>query len=350
MNYAGVILVITLLLTLIPGGVMANDAKIPREGTVFVGENDLDISECNIRTGDEIAFWTSGSPEGTPDARARVMDTRRFFVDPSIFSGKTGKWFELMTKREVFTVEDPWLQFEVVENGIDHEPEWIKRGNLVSFKIATNMYLISKRPGSAGVPVTIHLTGPNSTEFTQLISPMGTFNLENVYVYYSPYDTGAVWETKEEKEYPDGEYIAWASCNVNQIDEKNPGETITTSLKTTFFLSRNKEDMDKKVKAEEEEKVSSEKSSEKKETVSESETAPPITPEVTMTPEIIITPEPLPTWTPEPTREVTPKPTKPPLPSPPKPSQTTNPKQPLNAVVSIAALGAAVILLSRNNP
>ena len=344
MNYAGIILVITLFLTLIPGGVMANDAKIPREGTVFVGETDLDISECNIRTGDEIAFWTSGSPEGTPDARARVMDTRRFYVDPAIFSGKTGKWFELMTKREVFTVEDPWLQFEVVENGIDHEPEWIKRGNLVSFKIATNMYLISKRPGSAGVPVTISLTGPNSTEFTQLIAPMGTFNLERVFVYYSPYDTGAVWETKEEKEYPDGEYTAWASCNVNQIGEKNPGETITTSLKTTFFLSKNIEDMNK-VAETEEEKENSEKSDEKEEKITEREVTQTITPEVTMTPEIIITPEPLPTWTPEPTREVTPKPTKPPLPSPPKPSETT-PKQPLNALVSIAALGAALILLS----
>ena len=76
-------LILILLFTVT--GAHALDTRIPKEGVVFVGENGIDISECNVRAGDEIAFWSSGFPEGTPDSRARVMDPRNFFVDPLLF-------------------------------------------------------------------------------------------------------------------------------------------------------------------------------------------------------------------------------------------------------------------------
>lgn len=354
MGYRTFFLLIALIICILSQDVLALDSKIPKEGTVFVGENDIDISECNVRTGEEIAFWSSGSPEGTPDSRAKVMDATHFFVDPTFFSGKTGTWYGLTSKKPVFKVEDPWLQLDVIENGIDHEPEWIKKGNLVSFKISTNMYAISERVGSAGAPVKINLTGPNETTYSQLNSPTGTYNLENIYVYYSPFDTGAIWETKSETEYPEGEYTAWATCNVNDINEKNSGEGVTTSTKTTFILS--------KIKPEEEEEEKEEKNTDSdkdktenedendNEEESESDNEPVITKEPTPEP----TEEPVPELTLDITPEVTkpiatftPKPTKPPLPSPPKNSPEKTQKQPLNFGLCFLALVAGLILTVR---
>lgn len=336
---------LVLILLLSGTGVHALDTKIPKEGMVFVGEYGIDISECNVRPGDEIAFWSSGFPEGTPDSRAKVMDTRNFFVDPVFFSGKTGTWYGLISKKPVFKVEDPWIQFDVVEQGIDHEPEWIKKGNLVSFKISTNMYQLSDRPGSAGVPVRINLTGPNETAYTTLISPTGSYNLGKIFAYYSPYDTGAIWETRDDEKYPEGEYTAWATILVNDIAEKNPGETVTTSLKTTFLLSKVKPDKEKKSDKGTSDKKSS-SISDKEE--SEDQKKEKVTP----------TPTPVPTTeepVPEPTLDITPiitqsdvkvaaKPTNPPLPSPPK-GKSTAKKQPLNALICIISLGAAMVFV-----
>lgn len=350
-------LLITLILCLTASHVLALDTIISKEGTVFVGENDIDISECNVRTGDEIAFWSSGSPEGTPDSRAKVMDATHFFVDPTLFSGKTGTWYGLVSKKPVFKVEDPWLQLDVVENGIDHEPEWVKKGNLVSFKISTNLYAISERTGSAGAPVRINLTGPNETVYTQLTSPNGEYDLENIFVYYSPFDTGAVWETEDDTEYPEGEYTAWATCNVNDINEKNPGEGITTSTKTTFTMSKVKPEKEEKSEKENESDNSS--SEDDKESNSDEHTETSETNESEETPTPTPTPEPTEEPVPEATLDigpkiteitidVTPNPTKAPLPSPPKTSgEKSTPKQSLDSTICILALVSCLIIAVR---
>ena len=62
-GFVQIFLILILTLLLFGTGAYALDSKIPKEGTVFVGENDLDISDCNVRAGDEIAFWSSGPEE-----------------------------------------------------------------------------------------------------------------------------------------------------------------------------------------------------------------------------------------------------------------------------------------------
>jgi hypothetical protein len=348
MNCPRVFLILIISLLILSSGVLALDSKVPKDGVVFVGENDIDISDCNVRAGDEIAFWSSGSPEGTPDSRAKVMDARHFFVDPAFFSGKTGTWYGLVSKKPVFKVEDPWIQFDVVEQGIDHEPEWIKKGNLVSFKISTNMYVLSERPGSAGVTVRINLTGPNETVYTTLQSPTGSYNLENIFVYYSPFDTGAAWETKDDTIYPEGEYTAWASIQVNDIGEKNPGDGITTSLKTTITLSKVKPEEKKQDETDDEkEENGANESSDDEEEESETPTPTPSpTPEPTEEPTPVLTIDITPIVTSS-VEEVTARPTKPPLPSPPKTSDEKTPKQPLGLFVCILSLSAVFILVGK---
>ncbi|MDD1727999.1 MAG: DUF3821 domain-containing protein, partial [Methanospirillum sp.] len=206
---------------------------------VYVGETDLDVSECNVRTGDEIAWWESGNPQGTPTARAKITDTRHFTVDKETFSGHTGKWYELIGKKSVFSVEEPTLEIDLNENGIDTVPASIKRGNLVSFKISTNMAGLSQRAGSSGVPVTINMTGPNDTVYHTLKSTRTEeFNLDKVYAYTSPYDTGAVWDTSDEKKFPDGDYTISAITNINKINENNPDTGKTSTEKKTYTLGK----------------------------------------------------------------------------------------------------------------
>ncbi|HWQ67049.1 MAG TPA: DUF3821 domain-containing protein [Methanospirillum sp.] len=235
------LLILSILLTglLLVPAVLAGENKVQRDGTVYVGETDLDLSDCNVRNGDEIAWWESGNPQGTPTSRARVADVRRFTVDPATFSGHTGTWYGLIGKKEVFKVEEPFIQIDLNENGIDTEPLSIKRGSLVSFAISTNLAGVSQRAGSSGAEVKIILTGPNSTEYKTLTSSRTeNFNLDKVFVYTSPYDTGAVWDTTDSKKFPDGEYTLSVTTNVNKINDTNPKSGGTYSEEKTYRLGK----------------------------------------------------------------------------------------------------------------
>jgi hypothetical protein len=272
------VIIISLLFTglfLIPAA-LAGESKVPHDGTVYVGEADLDLSDCDIRNGDEIAWWESGNPQGTPTARARVTDVMRFTIDPETFRGHTGTWYGLIGKKVAFKVEDPFLQADFVENGIDIEPDSIKRGNLVSFKISTNLAGLSQRPGSSGAIVTLNLTGPNETIYHTLTSTRtNDFNLDKVYVYTSPYDTGAVWDTSDVKKFPDGEYSLSAITNVNRINEINPEIGATCTEKKTFTLGKTE------VKKTEKDTDKLEKTSDKKKSDLSEESTGNVTPTVT---------------------------------------------------------------------
>ncbi|PKL59348.1 MAG: hypothetical protein CVV33_08310, partial [Methanomicrobiales archaeon HGW-Methanomicrobiales-4] len=271
-------IIISIILTgllLVPAA-LAGESKVPRDGTVYVGEADLDLSDCSIRNGDEIAWWESGNPQGTPTARAQISDVRKFTIDPDTFRGHTGTWYGLIGKKSAFKVEEPFLQVDLMENGIDTEPDSIKRGNLVSFKISTNLADLSQRPGSSGAIVTLNLTGPNETIYHTLTSTRTEeFNLEKVYVYTTPYDTGAVWDTADAKKFPDGEYTLSAITNVNRINEINPESGATYTEKRTYTLGKTevkpgKTDIEKTEKTTSTKK--SELSAESTETVTPTET------------------------------------------------------------------------------
>ncbi len=349
------LLYLLLIVCLIVPAVSSVENIIPKEGTVFVGEEDLDLSYCNVRAGEEIAWWSSGNPAGVPDARAKIGDVRRFYVDPTLFSSHSGTWYTLSTKETVFKVEEPWIQLEVVENGLDYDLDWIKQGNLISFKISTNMYIISERSGAAGVPVSINLTGPNNTVLTSVDSPQGEFNLNNIYVYYSPYDTGAAWETKDASKYPPGKWRAMAKINVNNIFENNEVAGSTYTDDVVFALAKEKPVKGEEEKESDENNNTTEEEKEVTKTPTETKTPTP-------TPTVVVTYEP-PVITEVPTM-ITPEPIKPSdvkseetskastssnsssssaYPHPPK---TTPKEQPLPYTLILAALGISALGLT----
>jgi hypothetical protein len=402
------ILLILISCTFIIPGTLAGESKVPRDGTVYIGEAELDLSDCAIRNGDEIAWWESGNPQGTPAARARVADVRRFTVDPETFRGHTGMWYGLIGKKPAFKVEEPFLQADLVENGIDTQPDSIKRGNLVSFKISTNLAALSQRSGSSGALISLNLTGPNETEYHTLSSPhTNDFNLDAVYVYASPYDTGAVWDTSDEQKFPDGEYTFSAITNVNRINEVNPESGATYTEKKTYLLGKTEVKPSEKEEEEDAEDSNTnlttsdesdakdsdetETTSPKKKTKSELEaeeaarlgraTSEPTpeepelnstpdssqeersaedleedkttepTPDVTEEQTTIATPEPTAEITEEPTPEITLHPTRTPLPRPPGPGASpTKQATPIHPALILGAMisGAIIAIVRRN--
>jgi len=204
---------------------------------VFVGESGLDLTRAGVRAGTDIAWWMGGVTENLPDARYTVIDSSHFFVDPDIFSGKIGAWYTLQQKRQVFDILEPSLRLEISESGLNYDESWIKKGNFVSFTIHTSMAEMAQRSGCPGTPITIEMKGPDGTIYTTLgLTGSAPFNLVDIPVYYTPYDTGVVWETKRD-EYPEGEYSFRAIATANSLSENYPMIGMTTTEWQTITLS-----------------------------------------------------------------------------------------------------------------
>ena len=204
---------------------------------VFVGESGLDLTRAGVRAGTEIAWWAGGFSHSLPDVRYSVMDSSNFFVDPAIFSGKVGLWYTLQQSEQVFDLIEPSLRLEVNEAGINYDETWIQKGNLVSFKIYTSMAEMEKRTECFGASITIEMKGPDDAIYTTLgLSGSTPFNLVDIPVYYTPYDTGVVWDTKLD-DYPEGEYSFRAVATVNGLSDNYPMTDMTITEWQTFILS-----------------------------------------------------------------------------------------------------------------
>lgn len=233
----GFVLLLLCLILMTVGYAHAATNVVAREGTVFLGEKGLDLSQTAVSTGTEIAWWSGGSPSGMPQERYKVMDSKRFDVSYPVFEGKTGSWYTLEGKNLAFIIEEPFFSIEIQESGWDWEKDWIKRGSLITFSIKSNLITaIANRPTSNSVPVTIIVTGPDGVEYSKLKpSKDDTYALENILAYYDPFSTGVVWDTGL-PDYPDGTYTIRAYTNVNGIDEQAPADGMTRTEPQTFIL------------------------------------------------------------------------------------------------------------------
>jgi hypothetical protein len=204
---------------------------------VFVGESGLDLTRAGVRAGTEIAWWAGGFSQGIPDARYNVMDSSNFFMDPAIFSGKIGLWYTLQQSEQVFNLIEPSLRLEVNEAGVNYDETWIKKGNLVSFTIYTSMAEMAQRTECFGASITIEMKGPDDAIYTTLgLLGSAPFNLVDIPVYYTPYDTGVIWDTKLD-DYPEGKYSFRAIATVNGLFENYPMTDMTMTEWQTFILS-----------------------------------------------------------------------------------------------------------------
>ncbi len=212
----------------------ATITDIPEGGTVFVGEQGLNITAAGIAPGGQIARFGAGGNIQTdaPSDVVVVSDPTSFYVIPGTFGTATGAWYTWPGRELAFIVKDPSLQVRVINTRTGREPgSGFVSGDPLGFRIETNLYSIAQRPGVNGAPVTIHVRDPTGAEFTSLVGPGGaTTSLVEIPVNASVYETGAVWTT-ETAHYRAGTYEVWADCNANRIrDNYNEvGKTTTRS-------------------------------------------------------------------------------------------------------------------------
>jgi hypothetical protein len=241
--------VLVLLLLTLPAGAMAVApiSTIAPGNTVFLGEEGLDITAA-LGGYDRIGWWASAANLYTsaPSYTMTVSNPSAFSVSPSEFSGRLGPWYRInpsgvncppagcdSPSSVVFTVADPNLDIRVDDAtvGVDATANgWITTGDEVSFRITTNLYQITQRPGVSAVPIWIGVESPDGATYSSLINAAGiSTSLMDVPVSSSPYSTGPIWDTGRPDLYPYGTYAVWAECNVNNMKDNYPvsGKTYT---------------------------------------------------------------------------------------------------------------------------
>jgi hypothetical protein len=217
-------------LAVLPASAAITD--VPSGGTVFIGEQGLNIVAANVTAGSQIARFSGGNVQtDAPSDLVTVSDPTSFYVSPTQFGGTTGAWYTFPGRQLAFIVKDPSLQLRVINGRTGREiGSGAVAGDPLGFRIETNLDAMAQRPGVAGAPVTIHVRDPTGAEFTSLVNGGVTTSLVNIPVNASVYETGPVWAT-DTSQYRAGSYEVWADCNANGMKDNynQVGKTTTRS-------------------------------------------------------------------------------------------------------------------------
>lgn len=236
LSFTVLFLIGSILVVVVP--LSAAENTIPMGGTVFVGEENLDITATGATQGVTLAWYgTGGQVSHVPSAQVTVADPAAFYASPITFGGKTGPWFLLPDNTVAFYLEEPRLEIRVVDYSsafvVSPAASWIPKGDAVGFRIDTNLWVMANRAGTPGAPLKIRLNGPDSLVFSSL----GGFSLENLVASSSPFETGPVWATGS-AEYPIGEYTVYVRCDANGMSDNYPAAGKAISEKVSFLLQR----------------------------------------------------------------------------------------------------------------
>ena len=205
-------------------------------GTVFIGEEQLDISAAGISPGSQIAWWAPGtSLDETPADTVTVSDPASFSALSSSFSGKEGVWYSLDDKAPVIKIKQPQMNIRISDTTSDFDAtgKWLPRGHLASFQIGTNLYVLQNRPGVSGAPVDIIVQSPGGAQYSAVTGPTGSFSLTGIPVKSAMYDTGAIWNTGGTDS---GTYSLHAECTANRMNSNNPGPGAAVSQTITVLI------------------------------------------------------------------------------------------------------------------
>lgn len=230
------LVIISLLILAAPSTAGLN--TIPAGGTVFIGEENLDITASGAVPGSSLVWYGSGgSVTSSPAAQVTVGDPTAFYASPASFSGKTGPWFLLPGNSIAFYIKEPTLEIRVVDYSSDFVigsgATWVPKGDTVGFRIDTNLWEMALRGGVTGAPVIVRLTGPGGIQFSSL----GGYSLEDITIPSVPFETGPVWQTGL-SQYPAGTYTVFARCDANDLSDNNPSRGKAISEDMTFLLQK----------------------------------------------------------------------------------------------------------------
>jgi|GEM_PF-798741 len=221
-------LYVILILALVPW-TLADIRTVPPGGTVFIGEENLDISGSGVSPGSQLAWWAPGtSLDETPADTVTVSSPTSFSALSASFSGREGIWYSLAGKTPVMKIKKPKIRVKITDTTSDFDAtgKWLPRGHLASFQIESNLYELRSRGGLTGAPVDIIIISPEKTEYSAVSGPSGSFSLTGIPVSSALYDTGPVWNTGGIEA---GTYTIQAKCTANELDSNSadPGTGVS---------------------------------------------------------------------------------------------------------------------------
>jgi hypothetical protein len=228
-----------LLVLIIMGACMVSQAgavinQIPAGGTVYIGEQGLDVSAPVPPPNMQVGWWSPGASFLTqpPDYTINVTEPLNFAISPSVFGSRTGNWYAMPLKTLAFNVKDPQIGIRIEDvtiNGDITDNKWVYRGDEVRFRIDSNLGDIASRLGAVEPTVTIKVQGPDGGTYSALVNKAGTTTPLEVRVPTSPFYTVTVWDTSNSAYVP-GTYIVWAECNANRMKDNYNVEGKTVSV------------------------------------------------------------------------------------------------------------------------
>ena len=233
-----ILVLITLGLLFFASPVSAGIKDIPAGGTVFIGEQGLDISGITGAAAVDLGWWAPGAVIDTTSSYpiVNVPDPKNFYVNPSQFGSYTGTWYKLPAKTPAFNVAVPQLDIKVEDTtvNVDVTDKWVPTDDELQFRIDTNLIPISQRGG--GNPITIKVQSPNGAVYTSLVNNGGTVtSIVDYQVTSTPQyilSTGPIWGTSNRATYSPGTYTIWAESYVNS---QSPSLPICASRKVSLL-------------------------------------------------------------------------------------------------------------------
>jgi hypothetical protein len=237
MTLTGLIVLLGMMLLVFPSMAALPISTIHQGNTIFLGEENLDVSAA-VPSGTTIAWWASGGSIATdsPQSTFVVSDATNFYASPTQFGAFTGSWYILPTKTPAFTIAEQNLGIRVEDTtvGVDvTNNKWVYRGDVVGFRIDTNLNTISSQRGTP-VLITIKVQSPDGGTYSSLVNTGGAPTyIVDMPVSTSPYSTGGIWDTGNAA-YTAGTYTIWAECNVNRMKDNYPASGRTYTSQTSM--------------------------------------------------------------------------------------------------------------------
>jgi trimeric autotransporter adhesin len=207
---------------------------VPVGGTVFVGEENLNLT--GIPPGTSLSWYAGTQVIGrsAPSATITIGDNTSFYVSPSEFERRTGNWYIGNSEKIGFIVNNPTLTVSVYdqESLNDVTNNSVSTGDVLTFRIETNMNVIpAQRPGEEGF-LTIRVRSPDGVMYTSLYQDETTLvsltelSVNTMPWYWVPLEEGSEegWSTGlkspgQSRVYPLGDYSFWTESDLNGMKE-----------------------------------------------------------------------------------------------------------------------------------
>ena len=160
-----------ILLVLVTYGSAGSLQTIPAGGTVFIGEQGLNVS-AGIPAGTLISWYPASQQPGTVQASANytVSDPVNFNVNPETFRDNQGKWYIGNTTTIAFIVADPTLDLKIFDQQTQTEVsgQTIAPGDYINFRIDSNFNVIPKQRNTTDGFLAISVRNSGGTYYSQL--------------------------------------------------------------------------------------------------------------------------------------------------------------------------------------